>query len=60
MTMPWFGTLVFEREWLTLNRRQVERFEQVLVKEMLANEQLVKTIKGKMAEIKSYRGAEGE
>jgi hypothetical protein len=60
MMMPWFGTLVFEREWLTLSKFQVENFERVLVKEMLANEQLVKTMKGKLGEFKSYRGAEGE
>ena len=35
----------------------MERFEQVLVKEVLANEQLVKTLKGKLGEIKDYKGA---
>lgn len=58
MTMPVFGTLIFEREWLTLSKSQVQRFEQVLVKEMLANEQLVKTMKGKLSELKNYRGGE--
>jgi hypothetical protein len=60
MTMPWVGAILLGRDWLTLEKFQVERFEQVLVKEVLANQELVKTLQGKLGELKSYRGAKGE
>ena len=60
MTMPWVGVSIFTREWLTLDKHQVERFEQVLVREVMANKELVRTLEGKLGELKSYRGPTGE
>jgi hypothetical protein len=47
MMMPWLGVFVFEDRFTTLNVDQVARFESILLRETLANKELLRNIEEK-------------
>lgn len=60
MTMPWLGVILFRERFFDLTVNQVERFESVVLKEVVNNQQLMKQLEGKLGEIQKYKGAQGE
>ena len=57
MTMPLILTNIIPREeWVRFEKAQFEQFERIVVTEALANQQFMQTLKGKVGELKNYKG----
>ena len=51
MIMPWLGVVLLGERFVTLNVDQLARFESVILKETLANKELLKKIEDKTKNI---------
>jgi hypothetical protein len=63
MTMPVLGGILWRERFFDLTVEQVARFESLVVKEVLANQQFMKQLEGKLGEIQKStygKGAQGE
>jgi hypothetical protein len=49
--MPWLGVVLLGERFVTLNVDQLARFESVILKETLANKELLKKIEDKTKNI---------
>jgi hypothetical protein len=61
MTLPLIGGILWRERFFDLTVEQVARFESLVVKEVLANQQFMKQLEGKLGEIKKYtKEAQGD
>lgn len=60
MKMPYLGVWFWRERFFDLNVNQVARFESIVLKEIVANQPLMKQLESKLGDIQKIRGVEGE
>jgi hypothetical protein len=54
--VPWLGVYIFKERFFELTVDQVARFESIVVKETVANQEFMKQLEGKLTELMRSSG----